>query len=442
MKRFVAVFFVIIITGAAVWRFTQGQGEATTSYRYVTVQYGDLEAVVSSTGNLGAVTTVQVGTQVSGIINRIYVDFNDRVRAGQLLAEIDTTLLVSSVQDAQSALNRNQAQRDFSKVELDRLAGLYEMDFATEVEYNQAVYNLQLADANLVSAQISLDRAQRNLGYAKIYAPMNGVVIERSVEEGQTVAASMSTPQLFLLANDLSKLEIMASVDESDIGQIKTGQEIRFTVQAYDEETFYGLVRQVRLMSSMQDNVVTYTAVVTVDNEDGKLLPGMTATVEFLVEKVTDVFKVPNAALRFRPTEAMMGEFRERMIAMREVRQGEGGGDSTRATGRSGRGQQGEGSRSTADRGGFSGGQGGFGGGQGGFGGGDSAMLWYLDEGGDLSVSRVRTGLSDGTMTEINGRNLVDGMEIIAGVTVSDVSSTANPFAQRNQSSSRRRGGF
>jgi HlyD family secretion protein len=447
MKKFVAIFFVILLTAAAVWRFTGAQGEAITSYRFVTLQYGDLEAVVSSTGNLGAVTTVQVGTQVSGIINRIYVDFNDQVRRGQLMAEIDTTLLVSAVQDARSAVNRNLAQRDFAKVELDRITGLYELAFSTEVEYNQAAYDLQLAEANLVSARISLERADRNLRYAKIYAPMNGVVIERSVEEGQTVAASLSTPQLFLLANDLSKLEIMASVDESDIGQIKEGQEVRFTVQAYDEVTFHGKVRQVRLMSAVQDNVVTYTAVVNVDNEDGKLLPGMTATVEFLVEKATDVFKVPNAALRFRPTEDMMAEFRERMVALREERQGQrtGAPDSSRGSagnrvadrGRSDRSGAGGGQSGSSGGGGFTGGAGGFGGG------GNAVMIWYLDGEGQLSASRVRAGLSDGTMTEISGRNLEDGMEIIAGVTISDVAATANPFQQGStQGRGRPRGGF
>lgn len=430
MKRTVAVIAVLLLASAAVWRFAGGQGEPTTSYRFVTLQQGDLEAVVTSTGNLKAVTTVQVGTQVSGLIDRIFVDFNDRVRRGQLMARIDTTLLVSAVKDAETTLRRNQAQRDFSQVELDRIQKLHDQAFSTDVELNTAKYNLELAEANLVSAEISLERAQRNLGYSRIYAPMDGVVIERSVEEGQTVAASMSTPQLFLLANDLAKLEILASVDESDIGQIQKDQMVRFTVQAYDDVTFMGKVRQVRLQSAAQDNVVTYTAVVDVDNTDGRLLPGMTATVEFLVETVQDVYKVPNAALRFRPTEEMMAAFRDRMMAAREA----AGSERPEAGG-----QSAAGGAATA----AASGAGGWGGGQGGTGGGDSGMLWYIGEDGELSVARVRTGLSDGTMTEVDGRNLEEGMQLIAGVTISEDGPAANPFQQSNNTGGRRGpGGF
>ncbi|MFT5142537.1 MAG: HlyD family secretion protein [Rhodothermales bacterium] len=441
MKRIVAVVFVILLSAGAVWRFTSGQGEATTSYRFVTLQHGDLEAVVSSTGSLNAVRTVQVGTQVSGQIDRLYVDFNDRVRSGQLLAQIDTTLLVSSVQESRATLRRVLAQRDFAQVELNRIKGLHDQAFATDVELNQAVYNLEIAASNLTSSEIALDRASRNLGYSRIYAPMSGVVIERSVEVGQTVAASMSTPQLFLLANDLGKLEILASVDESDIGQIKDGQDVRFTVQAYDDVTFLGKVRQVRLQSAAQDNVVTYTAVVDVDNADGRLLPGMTATVEFLVETVTDVFKVPNAALRFRPTEEMMAEFRDRMIAAREERTGGDTAAQGGERGQQGAGQGGQGAGQAGERPGQQGGA--QAGGAGGFGGGEnSGMLWFTDEQGQLSAARVRTGLSDGTMTEISGRELVEGMEIIAGVSISDNSASTNPFQQGNTGGRRGPGGF
>ncbi|MFT4604686.1 MAG: HlyD family secretion protein [Rhodothermales bacterium] len=434
MKRIVAVIAVLLVVAAAAWRFAGGQGEPTTSYRFVTLEHGDLEAVVTSTGNLKAVTMVQVGTQVSGLIDRIFVDFNDQVRRGQLMARIDTTLLVSAKLDAKTALRRNLAQRKFSAVELARIQKLHDQAFSTDVELNTALYNLELAEANLASAEISLERAERNLGYSRIYAPMSGVVIERSVEEGQTVAASMSTPQLFLLANDLAKLEILASVDEADIGQIKDGQTVRFTVQAYDDVTFVGNVRQVRLQSSTQDNVVTYTAVVDVDNTDGRLLPGMTATVEFLVESVADVFKVPNAALRFRPTEEMMADFRERMVAEREARGGTDGGAASGGAAPDGAASAGQAARGSA-------GGGWAGGGQAGVGGGDTGMLWYVDDAGALSAARVRTGLSDGTMTQVDGRNLEDGMQLIAGVTISEDGPAANPFRQPT-TTGRRLGGF
>jgi len=351
------------------------------------------------------------------------VDFNDKVYRGQIIARIDTTLLVSSVRDARATMTRNQAQLDFSRTEYDRIKGLFDKQFATEVELNQAKYNLDLAEATIVSTQISLERAQRNLDYATIVSPINGVVVERNVDEGQTVAASLNTPQLFLIANDLASMEILASVDESDIGLIEESQEVRFTVQAYDEAMFAGTVRQVRLQSSIQENVVTYTAVIDVDNSDGKLLPGMTATVEFLIDQASDVMKVPNAALRFRPNEQMMTE----MIAQREAQQ-----------------------KSTESSSGEQRPSGGFGrptGGRGGFGGGasDAVMLWYLNENGDIQVARARTGITDGSMTEVIGASLEAGMQVISGVSVTESEGGfKNPFQSKNDQGSRfsRGGGF
>ncbi len=430
MKRAVALGIVLIVVVGVVWYTNSAEAEARMEYRFVTVEEGDLESVVASTGNLSAVTTVQIGTQVSGIVNEIYVDFNDRVRRGQIIARIDTTLLVSSVMDAEATLTRNQAQLDFSQIEFDRVKNLYEKSFATEVEFNQAKYNLDLAEATMVSSRINVERANRNLNYATIVSPISGVVVERNVDEGQTVAASLNTPQLFLIANDLAKMEILASVDESDIGLIKEGQTVRFTVQAYDDDVFYGFVRQVRLQSTIQENVVTYTAVVDVDNSDGRLLPGMTATVEFLIEQVESVMKVPNAALRFRPNEQMMTEFMARMEAMRAARSDSSGGEQ--GTTREGGGQRG----GTGGQGGFqgAGSPGGWGGAPGG-GRSDAVTLWYLDENGDIMTTRVRTGITNGSQTEVIGRNLEPGMQIISGVTVTESEGGfQNPFQQSQES--------
>ena len=446
MKKIVLVIVALLLTGATVWYFNRGDEVAVSPYRFVTLEQGDLEAVVSSTGTLDAVTTVQVGTQVSGIISHIYVDFNDNVRKGQIIARIDTTLLVSSVRDAQTTLTRNQAQLRQAQREFERLKSLYDKQFITEVEFNKAQYDLDIAIAATQSAEISLERAQQNMSYATIYAPISGTVIERNVDVGQTVAASFSAPQLFLIADDLSRMEILASVDESDIGMIKEGQTARFTVQAYPDDTFTGLVRQVRLQSTIQENVVNYTVVVDVDNEEGKLLPGMTATVDFLIETATDVLKVSNAALRFRPTEAMIAEARERMQQQREARQANLP-DSVRQQ-RGQRGGNGEGVQRRG-QGGFGGQGGGFGGQGGGFAGfggrqggnSDFTMLWYLDEEGNLSMAPARTGISDGQMTEIRSRRLEPGMQIIAGVTQAAQSSSNNPF-QQNQQGGRRPGGF
>jgi HlyD family secretion protein len=433
MKKTIIIVSLLAVAALAFWLLNSSEPGSRMEYRFVTVERGNLESVVASTGNLSAVTTVQVGTQVSGIVNDIYVDFNDEVRRGQIIARIDTTLLVSSVQDARATLSRNQAQLDFAHTEFERVRNLYEKNFATEVEYNQAKYNLDLAKATIVSSEINLERALRNLDYATITAPINGVVVERNVDEGQTVAASLNAPQLFLIANDLADMEILVSVDESDIGLIKEGQTVRFTVQAYDEDTFYGEVKQVRLQSAIQENVVTYTAVVGVDNTDGRLLPGMTATVEFLIETVDDVMKVPNAALRFRPNEQMMLELRERMQAQRAA-----AGDSTAASGAPGASASG---RPAA------GGWAAAGAGQGFGGSSDRAMLWYLDEDGNLSVLRARTGITDGSQTEISGRGIEEGMQVIAGVTViEEEGGLQNPFNRQESGDMRSRfsrgGGF
>ncbi len=445
MKKIVLLLGVLVLTGATFWFFNRNGNEVVSSYRFVTVEQGDLEAVVSSTGTLDAVTTVQVGTQVSGIISHIFVDFNDTVRKGQIIARIDTTLLVSAVQDAKINIERNQAQLRQAEREFKRIKGLFDKQFITEVELNRAQYDLDIANAAAKSAEISLQRARQNMSYATIYAPISGTVIERNVEVGQTVAASFSAPQLFLIADDLSHMEILASVDESDIGLIKEGQTARFTVQAYPDETFTGAVRQVRLQSTMQENVVNYTVVINVENEDRKLLPGMTATADFLIETAQDVMKVPNAALRFRPTEAMMAEVRERMQRQREQPTGDSPDSTRQRTGR--QGQREDGGGEGARQGRRQGGEGGFGRGQGGFGGfgqgrADITMLWYFDEEGNLSMTPVRTGISDGQMTEIRSRRLEPGMQIIAGVTQASQSSTVNPFQQNQQQGRRRPGGF
>ncbi|GMQ82103.1 MAG: efflux RND transporter periplasmic adaptor subunit [Rhodothermia bacterium] len=429
MNKFIVIALVLIVGSGFVWYSTRGDGPKSTSYRFVQVERGDLESVVASTGNLRPVTMVKVGTQVSGIVNRLYVDFNDEVRRGQLIATIDTTLLVTAIQESETSLLRNQAQLNYAQTEYDRIKGLHAKSFATDVELNKAVYDLQIASATLKSGELNLQRAERNLSYANIYSPVDGVVIERNVDEGQTVAASLSAPQLFLIAEDLSKLQILTSVDESDIGKIKEGQTARFTVQAHDDLVFEGTVKRVRLQSSIQENVVTYTVVVNVNNDDGQLLPGMTATVEFLVETVSNVLKVPNAGLRFRPTEEMIAELISRMTAQREAE-----GDSTRAGGRNFGGREG---RQSGGPAGFQGNR--FGGGQGRP---NMAQLWSVDDEGNLTVSRVRTGITDGQSTEVIGRNIESGMNVIAGITQGSIAETnSNPFQQQRQGR-RRPGSF
>ena len=431
MARIIVILCAVVLTGASVWYFNRDREEVQSPYRFVTIEEGDLEAVVASTGALDAVTTVQVGTQVSGIISEIYVDFNDDVYEGQIIARIDTTLLSSSVRDAEATLERNKAQLRQAERELERITTLFEKQFVTEVDYNQAQYDLDIAVASTRSAQISLERSRQNLSYATIFAPISGTVIERNVDVGQTVAASFSAPQLFLIAADLSSMEILASVDESDIGMIKEGQLARFTVQAYPDELFTGTVRQVRLQSTVEENVVNYTVVIDVENPDGRLLPGMTATVDFLIETAAGVLKLANAAIRFRATPSM---YEALMARMQASRPDSGSAGDQRARG------EGSGFRSGEFSGRSQGG--GFGGN--GFGGGfmqreDITMLWFLDDAGSLMMVPAQVGITDGQMTQIAHPRLEPGMQIIAGVTQQD-EGTGNPF--QNQQRGFRPGGF
>ena len=285
-SRWLIVIVAVSLALAGWWVYGRNGHEKESPYRFATIERGDIEATVAATGSLGAVTTVQVGTQVSGQISAIYADFNDQVKKGQLLARIDPVLLQQAVEEGLAGVERSQAQLDAAKREYDRNQKLFSEKLIPESEITNYQSTYDVAKANMTSARVSLDRAKRNLGYTEIYSPIDGVIVERNVDVGQTVAASLSAPQLFLIANDLSRMQILASVGESDIGSIVEGQQVRFTVQTYPNEHFTGTVRQVRLQSKTVENVVNYTVVIEVENKDGRLLPGMTASVDFLTGSV------------------------------------------------------------------------------------------------------------------------------------------------------------
>jgi HlyD family secretion protein len=419
MKKLLAVLLVAAVAAVVVWRVNDNAGGDTVNYRFVEIAQGTLASVVAATGTLEPVTTVQVGTQVSGIIQEVAVDFNDRVAAGQVIARIDTTLLAAAVASARTQVQRADAELRHSEREFRRLDGLFKEAMISESEFNTAQYNLDVAKASLAAARIDLERAERNLGYATITAPIDGTVVSRTIDPGQTVQSSFSAPELFQIAGDLAEMQILVSVDESDIGQITEGQKVRFTVQAWPDDTFAGDVRQVRLQSVVQENVVNYIAVVAVANPDGRLLPGMTATVDFIVEEAADVFHVPNAALRFRPDQAVVAAVMERRRAEREARQGGGGQGGQGGPGAMGARPGGQG--------------GGPGGGSNGGLPSDRGMLWFVGEDGKLDAMMVRTGISDGSNTEIRGRDVTAGRQVIAGVASQASQSSSSPFQQQNQ---------
>src|SRR5436305_14107341 len=333
-SRIAAAAAVVVLAASGVTVYRRADASQGPAYRFASITRGNLEATVSATGSLSAVKTVQVGTQVSGQIAAIYADFNQKVKKGQLLARIDPTLQQQAVQDAQAGVERVQSQYTMAQQEYDREKTLFDSKVITASEFNTAQSNYEVAKANMKSAQIALDKARQNLAYTNIYAPIDGVIVERTVDVGQTVAASLSAPELFLIANDLSEMQILAKVDESDIGSIAVGQTVSFTGQASPNRSFTGTVQQVRLQSTTQDNVVNYTTVISVSNVDGKLLPGMTATVQFLTGSAKNALLVPNAALRFRATPEMMAEVG--MKARSGAPAGASAGASTGASGSAG----------------------------------------------------------------------------------------------------------
>ena len=273
------------------------------TYQTAAVRRGVLERTVSSSGTLAAVETVTVGTEVSGTIEKVLADFNDKVHKGDILAVLKQDLFAAAVAEAQASIDRAAADLDLAQRELERNRPLFDKGYLSEQEFLPAQINVEKNLAALAAAKASAGRARTNRRNATIRSPIDGTVIQRSIDAGQTVAASLNTPTLFVIARDLARMQIEAAVDETDIGQIREGQDVRFSVQSYPERSFNGRVRQVRMQPETVQNVVTYTVIVEAANSERLLLPGMTATVDFVVERIEDALLVPNAALRFTPQQ-------------------------------------------------------------------------------------------------------------------------------------------
>lgn len=279
----------------------QKSPEQRTQFTFAQIELGNFELTVSSTGTLAAVETVEIGTQVSGTIDKLMVDYNDTVKNGDVLAVLDQSLFKVAIQNAKAGLLKAQAELKEAESEYKRNKPLYEKGYISEQEFLPLETAVTISKASLLSAKASLQQAEIDLKHTVISSPIDGIVIDRSVDAGQTVAASLSTPTLFLVAKDLSQMQIETNVDETDIGQIQKGQHVRFSVQSYSDRIFTGTVRQIRLQPETVDNVVTYTVIVEASNEPGLLLPGMTATADFIVHDTQNALLVPVAALQFNP---------------------------------------------------------------------------------------------------------------------------------------------
>ena len=305
-KTWLVILGIIVLALIVFWivKATKSSKKELVIRTHVVGQY-TVENTVTATGTIEPVETVEVGTQVSGKVEKIYVDFNDAVKKGQLLAELDKLTLNQSVSRAKASLTSAESQLNYAKLTYERTKQLYEANAATLAAYQEAQNSYTQAQMSKKNAQAAYDQALVDLSYAEIYSPIDGVVLDRAVEVGQTVAASFSTPTLFTIAKDLTKMQVEASVDEADIGQVKIGQRVNFTVDAYTYETFEGAVNQIRMKATTTSNVVKYTVIISAPNPDLKLFPGMTANVTIVTEEETGL-AVPAEALNFTPDEQVL----------------------------------------------------------------------------------------------------------------------------------------
>lgn len=306
-KIWIALLVVVIVAVAA-WALSGGKKEEKINFKEEAVGLQTLQNSVTATGTIEAVTSVTVGTQVSGIVNKLYVDYNSQVKKGQVIAELDKTNLLSELNTAKANLESAQSSLNYQSANLNRYQTLYKKGLVAADDYENALLTYRQAKEQVATAKESVQKAQTNLGYATITSPIDGTVISKSVEEGQTVAASFSTPELFTIAKDLTNMQVIADVDEADIGGVKEGNRVTFTVDAYPDDTFEGTVKQVRLEATTTNNVVTYEVVISAPNADLKLKPGLTANVTIMTQERSGVLAVANKALRFTPTKETVGK--------------------------------------------------------------------------------------------------------------------------------------
>lgn len=445
MKKYLKYIIIAVLVIAAIVAFTQiKKHKNKPEWRTDKPSNGTIREVVTATGSLNPYVLVEVGTEVSGKIAKIYKDYNDTVRKGELLAKLDTEILMTSLESARADVNKAAISRDEAKLEYDIRTELFQKDMTAEYEMKKAEYAYKQAQQNLANAQLRLQTAQKNLQNASITSPIDGVIVARNVNEGQTVAASFSSPTLFTIANNLDQMQITANVDEADIGKIKLEMPVEFTVDAYAGEQFNGSVQQIRLNSTTEQNVVSYSVIIDADNPEHKLLPGMTTNVSIIIQSKDNVLRVPETATRFSPTKEIWELFglkweddlisnaRKQAMEKAMAKMKPAGQDSLQAPGtRTRTGKMptaGDSARKAFTR------HRGFDGppmrGPNGSGRSGSAMIWVLkDKVPELIM--VRTGVSDGAFVEIQGE-LDPATVIITGVNYKDAAqASGNSAIQR-----------
>jgi HlyD family secretion protein len=308
-KSVIIIVSAAVVALVAVFFLFRGKGNGEIHFNTAQVQENTVEITVTATGYVQPVDKVEVGTQVSGVIEKIFADYNSQVKKGQLLAEIDKSTLIERVTQAEASVTSSESDLKYAQQNHNRVKQLYDVKAATEASYEEAVNRLAQAETSLANARANLHQAQVNLSYAEIYSPIDGIILDRSVEQGQTVAASFNTPTLFTIANDLTKMQVEADVDEADIGSVRVGQQVRFTVDAYNDDVFNGAVNQIRLQPTVTNNVVTYTVIISAPNPEEKLYPGMTASVTIVTRTETGI-TVPAEALHFTPAQEVLAHLK------------------------------------------------------------------------------------------------------------------------------------
>lgn len=386
MKKIILILIAIAVIVAVVYSYVRKSESNAAVYQFGEISRGNIENLVSSTGTLNTVASVEVGTQLSGVVDQVLADYNDNVKKGEVLAVLDTLELSINFKNAQSDLQKVEAQLELTSQKHNDNEKLFEKGFISELDFQTSLTEVTIARANVASAQSVLDKAELKLkNYAVIRSPISGKVIDRSIEPGQTVASSLSAPVLFLIAENMDQMEIEAYVDESDIGMIQPGQQARFSVEAYPEKEFSGTVEEIRLQPQTISNVVNYTVIVSTRNEENLLLPGMTATLDFVVEQKLDVVSIPTAALNFQPDVATIQSIMKKLKSSRPAK-GENAGLNRRGYKNTNREMPG-----------------------------NTGKFWYFDAEGELAMQIVQLGATDGVHTEVtfSRSNITDLKPII-----------------------------
>ncbi len=394
-KKIILAAAVLVAALLVVLKFAApGLQARAPEFKFAELTRGDVEETISCSGTLNPVNSVEVGTQISGIVAQVLVDYNDEVKEDQLLAVLDTAVLEEDVKEARAKLDSAQAQYGEALAEYRRHKPLLKKGYVSESEFLPISTSLQTARSGVETAKASLQRAERNLGYAHIKSPIDGVVISRNVEVGQTMAASLNAPTLFVIAGNLSNMEIIAQVDESDVSLVKEGQEVRFEVQSFPDRDFPGVVEKIRLQPVTVSNVVNYEVVIKTANEKELLLPGMTAEIEFIVKSAKNALLAPNSALAFRPSEEIRAELRKR----------KGPGQAGKRPAPSGEKKEAKGSSASG-----------------------KGTLWHVNEKGEIDMARVSLGMTDGSFTQImEAGRLKEGDPVITGLADSEDSGSSS----------------